>query len=40
MSDETCTCGCSTQPENETKDDCTCGCQSRGEQEPKADTLA
>jgi hypothetical protein len=40
MSDDSCACGCSTKPEDETKDECTCGCQSSAEQEPKADTLA
>lgn len=37
MTDEPCTCGCSTTPEPETTDGCTCGC---GKQEPKEDVVA
>jgi hypothetical protein len=40
MSDDSCACGCSTQPENETKDECTCGCAGSGEQAPKEDAVA
>ena len=26
MSDDSCTCGCNTKPDNDKTDECTCGC--------------
>jgi hypothetical protein len=40
MSDESCTCGCSTSPPTETTDECTCGCGSTAEKEPKEGVVA
>jgi hypothetical protein len=42
MSEESCTCGCSTKPETDTRnsDDCTCGCGATGAQEPTRDVVA
>ena len=39
MTDDSCACGCSTTPENETEDDCTCGCGG-SEHAPQEDVVA
>ena len=40
MSDDSCTCGCTTTPATETKDQCGCGCAGGAANEPKEEVPA
>jgi len=40
MSENTCQCGCASEPTTETSDDCSCGCDRTGEQDTKEGVVA